>query len=53
MARKIAGDAGAPALVELARRIAEAEIDALRVRRIRSAIISRFHVYRMKFLKSN
>jgi hypothetical protein len=39
MAQKIAGDAG-PELVELARRIAEAEIDVLRVRRSRSEIIS-------------
>lgn len=41
MAKKIAGDAAAPELVELARRIAEAEIDVLRVRRARSDMISR------------
>jgi hypothetical protein len=40
MAQKIAGSA-APELVELARRIAEAEIDVLRVRRIRTNLISR------------
>jgi hypothetical protein len=41
MAKKIAGEAAAPELVELARRIAEAEIDVLRVRRARSNMISR------------
>jgi enoyl-CoA hydratase/carnithine racemase len=40
MARKIAGSAN-PDLVELARRIAEAEINVLRVRRIRTDMISR------------
>jgi hypothetical protein len=39
MARKIAGGAS-PGLVDLARRIAEAEIDVLRVRRARSDFIS-------------
>jgi hypothetical protein len=38
MAQAIAGD---PDLVELARRIAEAEVDVLRVRRIRTDMISR------------
>jgi hypothetical protein len=40
MAQKIAGGAS-PRLMELARRIAEAEIDVLRVRRARSDLISR------------
>jgi hypothetical protein len=40
MAQKIAG-AAAPDLIELARRIAEAEIDVLRVRRVRGDFISR------------
>jgi enoyl-CoA hydratase/carnithine racemase len=41
MAQKIAGNANQD-LVELARRIAEAEVDVLRVRRIRTNMISRF-----------
>jgi hypothetical protein len=41
MAKKIAGGATAPDLVELSRRIAEAEVDVLRVRRVRSDFISR------------
>jgi hypothetical protein len=41
MADKIAGDGAPVELVELARRIAEAEIDVLRVRRARSGMISR------------
>jgi hypothetical protein len=40
MTQKIAGNAATPELVELARRIAEAEIDVLRVRRVRSDLIS-------------
>jgi hypothetical protein len=40
MARRIAGDA-APELVELARQVAEAEIDVIRVRRARNDLISR------------
>ena len=40
MARRIAGDA-APQLAELARQIAEAEIDVIRARRARSDLISR------------
>jgi hypothetical protein len=40
MAQRIAGDAG-PELVELARRIAEAQIDVLRVQRARCDIVSR------------
>ena len=40
MARRIAGDAS-PELVELARRIAEAEIDVIRVRRVRHDLVSR------------
>jgi hypothetical protein len=40
MARRIAGD-DAPELLELARRVAEAEIDVLRVRRGRCDVISR------------
>jgi hypothetical protein len=39
MAQKIA--AAAPELVQLARRVAEAEVDVLRVRRIRNDLISR------------
>jgi hypothetical protein len=38
MAQAIAGD---PDLVELARRVAEAEVDVLRVRRIRTDMVSR------------
>jgi hypothetical protein len=40
MAQKIAGNA-IPELIELARRVAEAEVDVLRVRRFRSDMISR------------
>lgn len=40
MAQRIAGDAS-PELVELARRIAEAEIDVIRVRRARHDLVSR------------
>jgi hypothetical protein len=40
MAKRIAGD-GAPELVELAQRIAEAQIDVIRVRRARADLISR------------
>jgi hypothetical protein len=40
MAQNIAGSI-TPELVELARRVAEAEVDVLRVRRIRTAMISR------------
>jgi len=39
MARRIAGDAS-PELLELARKIAEAEIDVIRVRRARSDLVS-------------
>ena len=39
MARSIAGD-GSPAILELARKIAEAEIDVIRVRRARSDRVS-------------
>ena len=39
MARSIAGD-GSPAILELARKIAEAEIDVIRVRRARSDELS-------------
>jgi len=40
MAQKIAGNA-TPELIELARQVAEAEVDVLRVRRFRSDMISR------------
>ncbi len=40
MARQIAGDASAE-LIELARRIAEAEIDVMRVRRVRNDLLRR------------
>jgi hypothetical protein len=40
MAQKIAGDAAPELLVGLAREIAEAEIDVLRVRRVRSELVS-------------
>jgi len=40
IARRIAGDA-IPELVELARHIAEAEIDVIRVRRVRRDLVSR------------
>jgi hypothetical protein len=40
MAREIAGDAS-PELIELARRIAEAEIDVMRIRRIRNGLFGR------------
>jgi hypothetical protein len=40
LAQKIAGN-GSPELVELARKIAEAEIDVVRVRRARTDLISR------------
>jgi hypothetical protein len=40
LAQKIAGN-GPPELVELARKIAEAEIDVIRVRRARTDLISR------------
>jgi hypothetical protein len=41
MARRIAGDDGSAELIELARRIAEAQIDVLRVRRVGSELMSR------------
>ena len=41
MAQKIAGATAAPELVDLARRVAEAEVDVLRVRRVRCDLISR------------
>ena len=41
IAQKITGAAVTPELVELAQRVAEAEVDVLRVRRIRSDLISR------------
>jgi hypothetical protein len=40
MALRIAGDAS-PELVELARRVAESEIDVMRIRRARSDVVSR------------
>jgi len=40
LAREIAGDAS-PDLIELARRIAEAEIDVMRIRRIRNGLLGR------------
>src|SRR5262245_24030956 len=40
IAQRIAGDAN-PELLELARRIAEAEVDVIRVRRVRTELISR------------
>jgi hypothetical protein len=41
MAQKIAGRAATPELVELARRVAEAEVDVLRVRRVRTDLMAR------------
>ncbi|SRR5260370_539889 len=40
MAREIAGD-GSPELIELARRIAEAEVDVMRIRRVRNHVLGR------------
>jgi hypothetical protein len=40
MAREIAGDAS-PELIELARRVAEAELDVMRVRRVRNDLLGR------------
>jgi hypothetical protein len=42
IAQRIAGDASSsPELLELARKIAEAEVDVIRVRRVRSELVSR------------
>jgi hypothetical protein len=40
MSREIAGDAS-PELIELARRIAEAEVDVMRIRRVRNHLLGR------------